>query len=63
MDLDQGVIHVARVKDGKDSMHSLDRDELRDLRKLRQRVTGLYVFETRMAVDRGRSCASGAWGA
>ena len=26
--------------------HSLDRDELRDLRKLRQQVTGLYVFET-----------------
>jgi integrase len=40
VDLDQGVIHIARVKSGKDSTHSLDRDELRDLRKLRQRVTG-----------------------
>ncbi len=46
IDLDQGVIHVARVKGGKHSTHSLDRDELRDLRKLRQQVTGLYVFET-----------------
>ena len=40
VDLDQGVLHVARVKGSKDSTHSLDRDELRDLRKLRQQVTG-----------------------
>ena len=46
VDLDQGVIHIARVKGSNDSTHSLDRDELRDLRKLRQQVTGLYVFET-----------------
>ena len=46
VDLDQGVLHVARVKGSKDSTHSLDRDELRDLRKLRQQVTGLYLFET-----------------
>lgn len=46
VDLDQGVIHVFRVKSGKDSTHSLDRDELRDLRKLRQQVTGHYMFET-----------------
>jgi type 1 fimbriae regulatory protein FimB/type 1 fimbriae regulatory protein FimE len=46
VDLDQGVIHVARVKGSNPSTHSLDRDELRDLRKLRQEVTGLYVFET-----------------
>jgi type 1 fimbriae regulatory protein FimB/type 1 fimbriae regulatory protein FimE len=46
VDLDQGVIHVSRVKGSKDSTHSLDRDELRDLRKLRQQVAGLYVFET-----------------
>ena len=44
--LDQGVIHIARVKGSNDSTHSLDRDELRDLRKLRQQVTGVYVFET-----------------
>jgi type 1 fimbriae regulatory protein FimB/type 1 fimbriae regulatory protein FimE len=46
VDLDQGVIHVARVKGSKDGTHSLDRDELRDLRKLRQQVSGLYLFET-----------------
>jgi type 1 fimbriae regulatory protein FimB/type 1 fimbriae regulatory protein FimE len=46
VDLEAGVLHVARVKGSKDSTHSLDRDELRDLRKLRQQVTGLYVFET-----------------
>ena len=46
VDLDQGVLHVARVKGSKDSTHSLDRDELRDLRKLRQQVTGLHLFET-----------------
>jgi type 1 fimbriae regulatory protein FimB len=46
VDLDQGVLHVARVKGSKDSTHSLDRDELRDLRKLRQQVAGLYLFET-----------------
>ena len=53
--LDQGVLHVSRVKGSKDSTHSFDRDELRDLRKLRQAVTGLYVFETErggpMSVD------------
>jgi integrase len=46
VDLDAGVLHVARVKGSIDSTHSLDRDELRDLRKRRQQVTGLYVFET-----------------
>ena len=46
VDLDAGVLHVARVKRSKDSTHCLDRDELRDLRKLRQEVTGLCVFET-----------------
>jgi len=46
VDLGAGMLHVARVKGSIDSTHSLDRDELRDLRKLRQQVTGLYVFET-----------------
>ena len=44
--LEAGVIHVARLKGSNDSTHTLDRDELRDLRKLRQQVTGLYGFET-----------------
>jgi integrase len=52
VDLDTGVLHVARAKGSIDSTHSLDRDELRDLRKLRQRVSGLYVFET----ERGGPC-------
>jgi type 1 fimbriae regulatory protein FimB/type 1 fimbriae regulatory protein FimE len=46
LDLEAGTLHVVRLKGSIDSTHSLDRDELRDLRKLRQRVTGLYVFET-----------------
>jgi type 1 fimbriae regulatory protein FimB/type 1 fimbriae regulatory protein FimE len=46
LDLDGGTLHVARVKGSIDSTHSLDRDELRDLRKLRQQVAGLYLFET-----------------
>jgi len=46
IDLETGTIHVARLKGSVDSTHSMDRDELRDLRKLRRDVTGLYVFET-----------------
>jgi integrase len=46
IDLEAGVIHIARVKGSQDSTHTMDRDELRDLRKLRQQVSGLYVFET-----------------
>jgi type 1 fimbriae regulatory protein FimB/type 1 fimbriae regulatory protein FimE len=46
IDLDAGVIHIARVKGSQDSTHTMDRDELRDLRKLRQQVSGLSVFET-----------------
>ena len=46
IDLEAGVIHTARVKGSQDSTHTMDRDELRDLRKLRQQVSGLYVFET-----------------
>src|SRR5690349_12930020 len=46
IDLDAGVIHIARVKGSQDSTHTMDRDEPRDLRKLRQQVSGLYVFET-----------------
>ena len=46
IDLDAGTIHVARLKGSVDSTHTMDRDELRDLRKLRREVTGLFVFET-----------------
>jgi integrase len=46
LDLDHGTLHVERAKGGKVSTHTLDRDELRDLRKLRGQVQGLFVFET-----------------
>ena len=46
LNLDEGTITVRRRKMGKDSTRTMDRDELRDLRKLRQQVSGLYVFET-----------------
>jgi type 1 fimbriae regulatory protein FimB len=46
LDLEAGTLHVVRLKGSVDSTHSLDRDELRDLRKLRQEVSGRYVFET-----------------
>jgi type 1 fimbriae regulatory protein FimB/type 1 fimbriae regulatory protein FimE len=46
IDLEQGVIHVARAKGGRDSTHTMDRDELRDLRRLRDQTPGLYLFET-----------------
>ena len=46
LDLEAGTLHVVRLKGSIDSTHSLDRDELRDLRQLRQQVTGLCVFET-----------------
>jgi len=56
IDLETGTIHVLRLKGSKDSMHTMDRDELRDLRKLRRDVTGLYVFET----ERGGPLSSDA---
>ena len=46
LDLDAGTLHVVRLKGSIDSTHSLDRDELRDLRKLRREVPGIHVFET-----------------
>ena len=46
IDLESGTIHVLRLKGSRDSMHSMDRDELRDLRKLRRGGAGLYVFST-----------------
>jgi type 1 fimbriae regulatory protein FimB len=46
LDLEAGTLHVVRLKGSIDSTHSLDRDELRDLRNLRQEVSGRYVVET-----------------
>src|ERR1700722_16475800 len=36
LNLDEGTITVRRRKMGKDSTHTMDRDELRDMRKLRR---------------------------
>jgi integrase len=46
IDLETGTIQIDRAKGGNTSTHTMDRDELRDLRKLRKDVHGLYVFET-----------------
>jgi integrase len=46
LNLDEGTILVRRKKMGKDSTHSMDRDELRDLRKLRRETNSPYVFST-----------------
>lgn len=46
IDLEHGNFEVRRVKNGNTAKHNLDRDELRDLRKLRTLSKGLYVFET-----------------
>ncbi len=46
IDLDSRTIHVARVKGSKDSLHTLDRDEVRDLRTLRKDSDSPYVFVT-----------------
>jgi type 1 fimbriae regulatory protein FimB len=56
VDLHAGTIHIDRLKGSKDSTHTMDRDELRDLRKLRQQSTGLYTFET----ERGGPMSSDA---
>jgi type 1 fimbriae regulatory protein FimB/type 1 fimbriae regulatory protein FimE len=44
LNLDEGTITVRRRKMGKDSTHTMDRDELRDLRKLRRDTNNPYVF-------------------
>src|ERR1700760_1997223 len=46
IDLDGGTIYVTRAKSGNASTHSMDADEVRDLRKLRKTSTGAFVSET-----------------
>jgi integrase len=46
INLDEATIYVRRQKMGKDSTHSFDRDEVRDLRKLHKDRTGPWVFES-----------------
>ena len=43
INLDEGTINVRRRKMGKDSTHSMDRDELGALRKLHKDRTGPWV--------------------
>jgi type 1 fimbriae regulatory protein FimB/type 1 fimbriae regulatory protein FimE len=45
LDLNRSTIQ-GRAKMGDDSTHTMDRDELRDLRKLKADASGLYVFES-----------------
>lgn len=46
LDLGAGTMLVKRLKRGQPSTHTMDRDELRDLRKLHEARTGPFVFET-----------------
>jgi type 1 fimbriae regulatory protein FimB/type 1 fimbriae regulatory protein FimE len=46
LDLNSSTIHVRRAKMGADATHTMDRDELRDLRKLKADASCLYVFES-----------------
>jgi integrase len=46
LDLEAGTITVQRRKMGKASTHSMDRDELRDLRKLRKATNSPFAFVT-----------------
>jgi len=48
VDLAGRAIHVAGLKGSSDSTHPLDRDELRDRRKLRQDAAGPYVFTSKV---------------
>lgn len=46
LNLEQGELHVKRIKQGKPSTHPLSGDELRALRKLLKDTSGPYVFTT-----------------
>ena len=46
IDLDAGTIYIRRKKMGKDSTHTMDRDELGSLRKLFKYATSPFVFTT-----------------
>lgn len=54
IDLEHGTITVTRLKRGKTGNHTMDRDELRDLRRLRKQNTAAYVFETERGGPMGR---------
>src|SRR5690242_13136827 len=54
INLDEGTIYIKRRKFGKDSVHTMDRDELRDLRRLHKDRSGPFVFES----ERGGAAVS-----
>jgi integrase len=56
LDLEAGTITIRRRKMGKDSTHSMDRDELRDLRRMRITTDSPWVFTT----ERGGPLSVGA---
>jgi integrase len=46
-DLDRGTLFIRRKKGGNSSTHTMDRDEIRDFRKLQKDAgTSLFVFRT-----------------
>jgi integrase len=40
VDLDRGTLHVVRLKNGSPSMHTMDPDEIRGLRRLKAKANG-----------------------
>ena len=46
INLPEGTIYIRRKKMGKDSTHTMDRDELGGLRKLFKDTSSLFVFTT-----------------
>lgn len=46
VELDSARIHVNRIKNGNSSIHYLEGDELRALRKLKRKYAGPFVFVT-----------------
>jgi type 1 fimbriae regulatory protein FimB/type 1 fimbriae regulatory protein FimE len=46
LNVDEGSVTVRRKKMGKDSTHTMDGDERRDLRKLQRGTNSPYVFST-----------------
>ena len=44
IDLSQGLVHVARLKNGMASVHPLRGPELRALRRLQREASGVHIF-------------------
>lgn len=59
VDLDRAEIYVRRLKDSKSTMHPLQGDELRALRKLRREKTSILSFV--FISEQGGPCPSMRW--